>query len=161
MFKFFFSIFLWHSVHEFEPQIPDEFKQIASPSWAEFELIINQTLLMINNQQSTFNFQLRSQHTTITRMWARLPTSMLADDDNSDLSTTPPSRVAATQCPSAPPLLRGMWADYWHPCSPMTMTQTTTTTPPTTMIDNEGDNQQDNRYQKPPTTCDGDSESPR
>ena len=32
MFKFFFFFFFWHSAHEFEPQIPDEFKQIAGPS---------------------------------------------------------------------------------------------------------------------------------
>ena len=47
-----FFHFFWHSAHEFEPQIPDEFKQI-SQSWAGFEFIINQILLMFNIQHST------------------------------------------------------------------------------------------------------------
>ena len=72
MFKFFFLFFFWHSAHEFEPQIPDEFKQIGQ-SWVEFEFIINQILLMT----STFNIQLRFQHTIVIH-------------------------AAATQCPSPP-----------------------------------------------------------
>jgi len=37
----------------------------------------------------------------------------------------------------------------------MTMTQTTTTTPPMTMINNEGNNRQDNEYRKLLAMCDG------
>jgi len=37
----------------------------------------------------------------------------------------------------------------------MTMTWTTTTTLPAMMINNKGDNQQENEYRKPLATCDG------
>ena len=161
MFKFFFFFFFWHSAHEFEPQIPDEFKQIGQ-SWAEFEFIINQILLMFNVQHSTsvstYHCHSCGCHPvplpSLEGCGPRLPTSTLADDDDSALSTTPPS-LAWTL-----PSLEGCGPNYQHWCSLMMMTWTTTTTPPAMIINNKGDNQQDNKYWKLPATCDGDRESP-
>jgi len=61
--------------------------------------------------------------------------------------TSQPHHHHSRGCRPVPlPSLERCGPDYQHRRSPMTTTRTTTTTPPATMIDNEGDNRQDNKY---------------